>query len=212
MTTIETAAQRYVSVVRANVQQLDAIPQLYRLLAGGDPVSVERLAAIGGWSVDELRAELARHPGTDWDEHGQVVGFNLTLRPTAHTFTFDGRTVYAFCADGALELPIVLGRPGLIESPCPATGQPIRVEVTPSGVARVDPPEAVVSKVSPTEAVADVRAEICGLGHFFRSPAVAAGWLARNPHGYLDPVADDFEIVRLAMIELGWAAEPSEHA
>jgi hypothetical protein len=46
MATIEAAAQRYVSVVRTNVQRLDAIPQLYRLLAAGEPVPVERLDEV----------------------------------------------------------------------------------------------------------------------------------------------------------------------
>lgn len=212
MTTIETAAQRYVSVVRTNLKHLDAVPLLYRLLAAGEPVAMERLAAEGGWPLENLRAELARHAGTDWDEHGRIAGFNLTLVPTPHTFTFDGRTVYVFCADGALELPIVLGRSGVIESPCPLTGQRIRVEVTPTGVVSVDPPEAVVSKVSPTGPVDDVRAEICGLGHFIASPEVAADWLAAHPQGQLDPVADDFQIVRQAMLELGWAAETDQGA
>lgn len=212
LTNTEARVQQLIAVIRSNVQHLDAIRQLYRLLSAGEPVAVERLAAEGDWSIDDLRAELARHPGTDWDEHGRVVGFGLTLRPTPHAFTFDAHTVYAFCADDALQFPIVLGRSGVIESPCPATGRRVRVEVTPRDVIGVDPPEAVVSKVSPTEAVADVRAEICGLGHFFSSREAAADWLAHYPQGQVIPVTGDFEIVRQAMTELGWAANQVEQA
>jgi alkylmercury lyase len=212
MTDIEADTRRYITVVEANLQHLDAVPQLYRLLAAGEPVTVQRLAEESGVSVDDLRTELTRHPGTDWDQHGRIVGFNLTLRPTPHTFTFDGRTVYAFCADGALELPIVLGLPGVIESPCRATGRHIRVEVTPTGVVAVDPPQAVVSKVRPTEAVADVRRDICGVGHFFTSPQAATHWLANNPQGVVAPVADEYEVVRRAMTGLGWAADQTEQA
>jgi alkylmercury lyase len=34
----------------------------------------------------------------------------------------------------------MLGRPGVVESVCPATGQPVRVELTPDRVLSVDPP------------------------------------------------------------------------
>lgn len=207
MTRIEADVRRYIAVVEANLRHLGVVPILYRLLSAGEPVDVGRLAERTGADVDDLRAELTRHPGTDWDEHGRIVGFNLTLRPTPHTFTFDGRTVYAFCADGALELPVVLGRPGVVASPCRATGQLIRVEVTPTRVVTVDPRQAVVSKVRPTAAVEDVRRDICGLGHFFSSPEAAAEWLANTPDGMVDPVGDEYQVVRQAMAGLGWAAD-----
>jgi alkylmercury lyase len=208
MASIEPDVRRYIAVVEANLRHLDVVPVLYRLLSAGEPVTVEHLADHTGADAGDLRAELARHPGTDWDEHDRIVGFNLTLRPTPHTFTFDGRTVYAFCADGALELPVVLGRPGVVASPCRATGRHIRVEVTPASVVAVDPSQAVVSKVRPTTSVEDVRRDICGLGHFFSSAETAAGWLANTPDGMVDPVAEEYQIVRQAMAGLGWAADP----
>lgn len=198
----------YIAVVEANLRHLDVVPVLYRLLSAGEPVTVQRLADHTGVAAGDLRAELSRHPGTDWDERGRIVGFNLTLRATPHTFTFDGRTVYAFCADGALELPVVLGRPGVVASPCRATGQPVRVQVTPAGVVVVDPPRAVVSKVRPTAAVEDVRRDICGLGHFFVSPEAAAEWLAATTDGMVDPVAAEYHVVMQAVTKLGWAADP----
>jgi alkylmercury lyase len=199
-------AQRVVSLIRAQFGLPDLGLHLSRLLADGEPVTVERAAAAGGWRVEELRAELARHPGTDWDEQGRIVGLGLTLRPTPHRFTFDGQTVYGFCASDALAFPVVLGRPGVVESRCPVTDRHIRVEVTPSRVVRADPPEAVVSKVRPDRAVADVRAEVCALGNFFSSSEAAADWLAHYPQGKVVPITEDFEITRQAMIELGWAA------
>ncbi|MQA04515.1 MAG: hypothetical protein GEV07_17955 [Streptosporangiales bacterium] len=177
---------------------------LYRLLVRGEPVPVERLAAETGWDAGQLRGELTRHPGTDWDGD-RVAGFNLTLRPTPHRIALDGTTVYAFCATGAMEILIALGRAGTIDSPCAATGTNVCVEITPDGVV-VDPPEAVVSKVRPTGELADVRRDVCGLGHFFSSPDAATDWLARNPAGRVDPVADEFEITRRALREVGWAA------
>lgn len=203
---IQAGVRKLVGVINANLGMPDMVPQLMRLLAdGGEPVSVEQLAAAGGWPVEEVQAELARQPGVDWDDDGRVAGFGLTLHPTPHAFTFDDRTVYGFCATDALHFPGALGRAGVVESTCPATGQRIRIEVTPSEIVRTDPPEAVVSKVHLTEAVGDVR-ELCNLGNFFSSVEAAADWLAAYPQGEVIPIADEFKIVRRAAAELGWTA------
>lgn len=205
-TTTDVEVQRAISIIRTNFGLPDLIPTVYRLFAEGEPVSVERLASTGGWPVEDVRAELERQPGTDWDDQGRVVGFGVSVRPTPHAFSFDGGTVYGFCATAVLELPIILGRGGVGESTCPATGGRIRVDLTPDRVIQVDPAEAVVSRVRPTEAVADVRAEICDLGNFFSSPEAAADWLTHYPHGQVDPVTTEFAITRRVMSELGWAA------
>lgn len=202
------ALQRNISFFRAQLASWplpDLVPRLARLLAGGDPVTVQQVANAGGWTQEQVQAALARHPRVDFDEHGRIAGFGLTLHPTPHSFTFDGQTVYGFCASDALGFPVILDRHGRIESTCPATGRPIRVEVTPSEVLNVHPPEAVVSTVRPTQAVTDIRA-YCDLGNFFSSPDAATDWLAHNPHGQITTVADDFTITRQSMIEVGWVA------
>ena len=109
-----------VTLVRAQFGLPDLVLHLTRLLAAGRPVSVAEAAAAGDRSEDELGAELARHPGVDWEDDGRIAGFGLTLRPTPHRFTFDGRIVYAFCASDTFEFPVILGRPGVVESVCPA--------------------------------------------------------------------------------------------
>jgi alkylmercury lyase len=150
---------------------------------------------------------LRNHPAVERDDGGRLLGFGLTLRPTAHRFTAPGgTTLYGWCATDALMAPVLLGQAGVVESTCPATGTPIRVETTPEAVLRVDPPEAVVSEVRPEHKVRDVRAAICRLGHLFRSREAAAPWLAAYPEGQLNSVADDFALHRRALEELGWAA------
>lgn len=203
---IQAGVQKLTGVVTANLGMTDMYVRLWRLLADrGEPVSVVQLAAAGGWPVAEVQAELDRQPGLDWRDDGRVAGFGLTLRPTSHAFTFDGTTVYGFCATDVVNFPAILGRPGVAQSTCPATGRPIRIELTPSEVLSVDPPEAVVSKVHLTEAVDNVR-DLCDLGHFFSSAEAAADWLAAHPQGEAVPVAEEFEIGRRAVRELGWAA------
>jgi len=207
-TTMTTdALQRNISFLRAQLQSWplpDLFPRLARLLvAVGEPVTVHQVATAGGWTQEQVQAALARHPRVDFDEDGRIAGFGLTLHPTPHSFSFDGHTVYGFCASDALEFAVILDRPGRIESTCPATGQPIRVEVTPSEVLTVDPPDAVVSTVRPTQAVTDIRA-YCDLCNFFSSPDAATDWLAQNPQGQIATVADDFAITRQTIIEVGW--------
>jgi alkylmercury lyase len=203
-------AQHLAALIRAQFGLHDLLPHLVRLLAtAGEPVTVEHAASTGGWTVEQVRAELDRHPGVDWDTDGRIVGCGATLRPTPHRFTTDdGQTIYGFCASDALTYPGILARPGRIESTCPATGRPIRVEVTPDRVVSADPETAVVSRIRPDAAVADVRAEICALGNFFTSAQAAADWQAHYPHGQLVPIAEDFHVNHAAMVELGWTASP----
>jgi alkylmercury lyase len=200
-------AKQLVTLIRAQFGLPDLIAHLTRLLCTtGRPVTPEQVAAAGGWTAEKVRAELARHPGVDWADDGRILGFGMTLRPTPHRFTTnDGHTAYGFCASDALIYPVILGQPGQIESTCAVTGQPIHVELTPDEVVSVDPPEAVVSRVRPDHAVADVRAEICALGNFFSTPNTAADWQAHHPSATLVPVRRDFETNREAVIELGWA-------
>ena len=197
-------AHHLAELIRLQFVLTDFVPHIYRLLAAGEPITVEQLAAAGGWSTADVRAEAARNPGMDWDDAGRIAGFGLTLRPTPHRFTFDGRTVYAFCASDALLFPVILERPGVIESTCPGTGQSIRVEVSPDTATSIDPPQAVVSRIRPDHAVADIRAEICAPGNFFSSPHAATDWLTANPNGEVVPLADDFATTRRAATELGW--------
>lgn len=204
---IQAGVQKLTGVINANLSMPGMFVQLWRLLADrGEPVTVEQVADAGGWPVGEVQAELARQPGMDWADDGRVAGFGLTLQPTPHSFTFDDRTVYGFCATDVVNFPAILGRAGVAESTCPATGRRIRVELTPSEVLNVDPPPAVVSKVHVTEAVGNVR-NLCDLGHFFSSPAAAADWSAAHPEGEVVPIAEEFEIGLRATAELGWAAD-----
>lgn len=183
----------------------ELVPHVYRLVAEGEPVTPDRVAAAAGQPLEEVEAKLRRHRAVEWGEEGRLVGFGLSLRPTPHRFTFDGRTVYAWCASDALQFPIVLGRSGVIESSAPGSGQQIRVEVTPEHVVGVDPATAVVSMVRP-ERIGDVRGEVCAAGNFWPSPEAAAEWLAAYPAGMLLSIEEDFDLLRENLRTSGWAA------
>jgi alkylmercury lyase len=85
---ISQDAQKLAALIRAQFGLHDLLPHLVRLLAAaGEPVTVEHAAETGGWTVEQVRAELARHPGVDWDADGRIVRFGATLRPTPHRST-----------------------------------------------------------------------------------------------------------------------------
>ena len=184
----------------------ELLPHAVRLLADGEPVAVERLAAAGGWSVDDVEAALGAQTSAERDDQGRLVGLALTLRPTAHRVTIGGRTLFAWCASDTLMIPVILGRPALVESTCPQTGEAIRVEVAPGGVERIAPPDAVVTAVRPAGQVTDVRSATCDHGHFFSSIAATAAWADAHPDGHIHPVAEAFALDRQVIEHLGWDA------
>ena len=188
------------------IEGLELVPHAMRLLAEGEPVALEELAAAAGRPLEEVHAALAERTSAEIDADGRLVGLGLRLRPTPHRFLLGGRTVFAWCASDALTFPVVLGRPGIIEAVCGSTGQPIRIELTPDGVERVEPADAVVSAVRPTGELADVRSAICQHGQFFASPQAAARWQAEHPEGEIRPVEEAFVVDRAVVTQLGWAA------
>jgi alkylmercury lyase len=188
------------------VEGQELVPHAIRLLSEGRPVELERLAAATGRPLEDVEAALDEQTSAERDDDGRLVGLGLTLRPTSHRFTVDGRTLYAWCASDTLMLPVILGRPGVVESTCPQTGQPIRIELSPDAVERLDPPAAVMSAVRPSGRLVDVRATTCSHGHFFSSPAATTDWAREHPDGYIHPVEEAFGLDRQVITRLGWAA------
>ncbi len=133
---------------------------LLRLLARGEPVTTDQLAAATGRTVPQVSEALAAMPDTEYDSRGRVVGSGITLNPTPHHFEVDRIQLYTWCALDTLIFPAVLGKPARVTSPCHATGAPVRVTVEPDQVTGVQPATAVVSIVTPG-APASIRAAFC---------------------------------------------------
>ena len=199
---ISTTVKREIDSLKKN--NVGFAPVLIELLAEGNPLTLEQLAAKGGWPIEKIRQDLVEHPSVEYDDHGDIVGFVLTLKPTPHRFDFKGKTVYGWCASDALFFPLLLKKSGVVSSFCPVTKKEIRIQVTPDRVLRVDPPEAVVSSVRPDEKVKDIRKDICSVGLFFSSREAAEDWLTAHPEGFLHSVKEDFEVHREVFAELGW--------
>lgn len=123
---------------------------LLRLLADGDPVTVQQLSVAAGRTIDEVRLGLAAMQDTEYDDQGRIVGQGLTLRPTPHRFTVDGEELYTWCALDTLIFPALLDRPARVESVSPASGETIRVTIDPvAGVTGVTPPSAPITIAHP---------------------------------------------------------------
>ncbi|NGW83277.1 organomercurial lyase MerB, partial [Staphylococcus aureus] len=133
---------------------------LLKMLAEGDPVPVEDIAAETGKPVEEVKQVLQTLPSVELDEQGRVVGYGLTLFPTPHRFEVDGKQLYAWCALDTLMFPALIGRTVHIASPCHGTGKSVRLTVEPDRVVSVEPSTAVVSIVTPDE-MASVRSAFC---------------------------------------------------
>jgi len=160
---------------RTHLDDLPLCHALIGLLAAGQPLSCDDLVHITGLPLGDLTESLARMD-LDYDEAGRVIGAGLTLRPTPHRFEIGGRQLFTWCALDALMYPCLLGETVRVESPCRVSSQPVRVTVTPSGVAAVDPSDAVVSLVLPQPGQPP-RQAFCGEVHFLRLlRSHKAGW------------------------------------
>ncbi|WP_171113235.1 MULTISPECIES: organomercurial lyase MerB [Streptomyces] len=168
---------------------------LQTLLAAGQPVTVDQLAAQAGRPLAEIREALAAMPDTEYDAEGRIIGYGLTFTPTPHRYEVNGRTFYTWCALDTLVFPAILGHTAHVASPCRATGEPVHLAATPDGPTDVEPATAVVSLVTP-DAPSSVRVSFCNLVHFFASADAAKDWLAEHPDARVLPVGEAFDVGR----------------
>ena len=174
------------------------LPPTLQELAKGRPVSMEILAEHAGIPVEEAQAFL-RRAGGEWDSTAkQLIGWGLTHTPTPHRFRVNGHDLYTWCAADSIFFPVVIGAPARIVSPCAATGDLIHIDMDPSGVQHVEPADAVVSIVTPSVDISDVRAAVCKAQNFYQSVEAAAPWHEEHPDGLLLPVKEVFELYRRA--------------
>ncbi|EGX54845.1 alkylmercury lyase [Streptomyces zinciresistens K42] len=208
-TDTQNLAARFTDTVnRAPGVKLWLLRPLLTLLATGEPVTVDQLAAQAGRTVDEIREALADMADTEYDTQGRIIGNGLTHNPTPHRYETGGRTLYAWCAMDTLVFPAILGHTARVTSPCRATGEPVRLTVTPDGPTHVEPATAVVSLVTP-DAPSSVRAAFCNQVHFFAGADAAEDWLAEHPDARVLPVAEAYEVGRPIIEQILSGTAPS---
>ncbi|MGH3259146.1 MAG: organomercurial lyase [Streptosporangiaceae bacterium] len=126
------------------------------------------------------------------------------MRPTRYRFIVEGRSLYTWCAADTLIFTLLLGKPAVATSACPATGRAVTVELAADRVVSIDPPEALVTERRCDQVGADFRSQICDHGHFFASPEAASGWVAEHLDGEMHSVRDAFERCRATCHQVGW--------
>ncbi|WP_165492155.1 organomercurial lyase [Egibacter rhizosphaerae] len=181
-----------------STEERAAIRAVYASLRDGEPVTVPRLATTVEW--DEARAHelLARLPNVERDATGAVIGFGgLTLRPTGHEITIEGATRYAWCAWDTLFLPAAIDREVTVASRCPVTAEPVTLRIAPTGILDRDPPEVVLSFLSPERIDPDdLRASFCGAVHFLVDSSAAEAWCAERDDRLVLELDDAHELGR----------------
>jgi len=167
---------------------------LYQELAKGHAVDAAQLGRALGISKAESHALLQRGSINDLiysDDQGRVLGFSgLAATPMHHRFEVDGRILSTWCAWDSLFIPEILGRPALVTSPDPESGELVRLVVTPDRIESVEPPGATVSFVLPDAEVfgtsaANVMAKFCHFIFFFSSRLSGESWAAKHPGTFL---------------------------
>jgi alkylmercury lyase len=180
-----------------------------QLLVEGEALDDARLGDAVGRSTEEISATLAGPafaPLLYRDEEGRIIGFSglglPQLGESVHRLHVDGRELYAWCAGDELFLPAALEREVRVESRSPLTGELISLTVSPEGYRDIDPPEAVMSMLTPDEVAArtsrgeDVITSLCHFLFFFGSEAAAREWTAGPPGTVTFPLEEGFELGR----------------
>lgn len=173
--------------------------------AGARPVPLDTVADELGTTVTEVRRIVetvapAGLPMAGVQLRDGYVDFHLFSHDDPPRFIYqigDRRIGVGGCAGDPFLLAYGLDQPFTVESTCPATGTPIRVQFTVGGVT-AQPAQAALALIHPDtapEAVlgADldrIDADICLHQPFFASPTAAAGWLASHPGGQILPVTE----------------------
>jgi len=171
---------------RLNLLEQRLSLDLYRLLAGGQPVPRTVLAERLKISVEEVIRILDTWPGVFSDEENRVVGYwGLSLAAayeSPHTLRMKGRTLSAWCAWDTLFLPQLVGHTADIESASPGGAGTVRLTVTPQRVERIEPLGAQMSVLVPDaqEMQKNVVASFCHFVHFFPSRQAGESWTANH--------------------------------
>jgi len=139
-----------------------------------------------------------------------VVGIaGLSQNQHPHRFTVNGIRLATWCAWDSLFLPVMLQQTALVSSQCPATGEVIRLTITPEGVTSYQPESAAISIVIPQpttkglESVEEIWTTFCHQIHFFASPQAAQEWVAaRAQEIAILTIEEAFELGRLTLSEV----------
>ena len=185
--------------------------RLWREIARGGPVSPQRVEQIASTlDIEQQTAHEVLNKMCEQDGEGNVVGIaGLSQKQHPHRFSVNGIQLATWCAWDALFLPVMLQQTAEVSSQCPATGEVIRLTITPEGVTSYQPEGAVISIVIPQprmsglESVEEIWMTFCHHIHFFASPQVAQECVATQEQEIaILTIEEAFELGRLTLSEI----------
>jgi alkylmercury lyase len=182
--------------LRPTIDLLGALLELTDV--GLRPVSIDDLAKELGRSPADTE-RLIRNLAWPWvkavseNGHARVELVSTDPNPRYRYRIGDRVIPVGGCAPDAFVAAHVLRRPMQVETSCPTTGTPIRVEFGGDGTVRAEPSTAVVAVIDPRTApealtfsdAAQVDAEICLRQPLFASADAVPDWLKRQPGGQI---------------------------
>ena len=148
--------------------------------APGMPRLAKRAAPF---EVSQVLAELANGDFLCLDDAGQITAaYPFSAVPTRHRVRISGEAaVFAMCAIDAMGISAMTGRPVVIESADPCTGEPVTVHVD-RATSTWNPATAVVYVGRTGGQCARPSASVCcGYMNFFATRAAASAWAASHP-------------------------------
>jgi Alkylmercury lyase len=150
----------------------------------GAAPSISSLAGHAApFEVSQVLAELADGDFVCLDRAGQITAaYPFSAVPTRHRVRISGGpAVYAMCAIDALGMSAMTGRPVVIESADPCTGEPVAVHVD-QAASTWDPATAVVyAGRTGGDCAGSSASACCGSINFFANRAAASAWAASHP-------------------------------
>jgi hypothetical protein len=150
---------------------------------GAAPGTSSLARHAGPFDVSQVLAELADGDFLCLDDAGQITAaYPFSALPTRHRVRITGGAAeFAMCAIDALGISAMTGRPVVIESADPSTGEPITVHVDQAS-STWDPGTAVVYVGRTADGCAGPSASVCcGHVNFFATHTAAAAWAASHP-------------------------------
>lgn len=139
------------------------------LLARGRPVSVEEIALAANTDPGAVERAVGS-ARCKRDARGRLIDlYGLTLTPTLHRLTIDGKVLFGCCALWAHVIPKLVDRPVKVESVDPIRRELVHLALSPKAIESVDPPGAVATLAVASQEALDrdvCEAWCCQVAHF----------------------------------------------
>jgi Alkylmercury lyase len=135
------------------------------------------------FDMGQVLAELADGDFLCLDPAGQITAaYPFSALPTRHRVRISGEaTVFAMCAIDALGISAMTGRPVVIQSADPRTGEPITVNVDQASSTWDPATAAVYVGRTGGDCPGPSASVCCGSINFFATRAAASAWAACHP-------------------------------